>query len=178
MKIRHLAVLSLLLVFSTAARGQTVAAGITAEYDRFKDTTNVVWEGTTISSNADGIVVLSLISAYNGKVPPKEPLIMMLLTSASRDWRFSRAPSLTLRAILDDKRLEYGDMLRANIKEQTGSVSEQLALYFPVSKLVRIVNAGKVEMQLADLEFELTKTQREHIREFLTVLNVPTAIAS
>lgn len=148
---------------------------IKVKYDRFSNLISADIAMTVINSESGNRTLdLALLGTVEGdnltKGPPR---VMVLVTSVSKDWLYSRSPHL-LQAILDDKsRLTIAEMDRVTgevLRNGRGVIEQLRASLIPLSKLEQVANAKTVEMKIGRDEFALTKSQIQDIREWLDKL--------
>ena len=162
------------LFFAISVLGQSDPSRpeIKIDYDRFADSTGVTLSSSYTRSKA-GTTLIGFVATVPGQnIKGKTPEVNIVIAQMSDDWMFSTGPR-TLRVILSDKdRDTFGEMTRADSRVmRNGGVMEQLVLAIPFKSVVRLSQSSKVEMQVGLLEFQLTGTQIDALKDFITRFN-------
>ena len=134
---------------------------ITEEFDRFNGTTNVVLlpDAADTVDNPQGS--LAVVYHYNGTTPVPPGLVLLAFSSWHDDWQFLECHDLTL--LVDGRSMPLETTHDGSV--ESGFVSEQVISEITLRDFLTIVNANKVEGQLCRMEFELTSSQMEALRD-------------
>ncbi len=142
-------------------------------YDRFKDETTVTSaiEPPRVTNNPHVLDMLfGAYFTYPGrevKSAPDKVTLAFTVTSQEGQFTADRNPSLIILA--NQKRIFAGHAERARSKVlSNGLVIETLAAGVPLSIVKEIDSAEIIEMQLGEIEFQLTTANRDSVKEFLT----------
>ena len=134
---------------------------ITEEFDRFYGVTNVVLLPDAVDAKDNPQGSLVVVYHYNETTPAPPDLISLAFASFHDDWQFLECHNLTL--LVDGRSMPLETTYDGSV--ESGFVSEQVISEITLRDFLTIVNANKVEGQLCRMEFELTSSQMEALRD-------------
>lgn len=159
-------ILALVLCCPVCLFGQT---NFRKSYDKFKDkTTLTINIGTFLikTRNTKHALDMLVVSEFEGSKMLLNPAVSLFFISASKEWQFLKS-DLSLRALVDNKRVSLGLMKRADSDTYSGGVSEILSLPTNWKTLKNLGTAKIIEMQIGDSEFALSPEQIDRFNIFV-----------
>lgn len=147
-------------------------------YDKFKDKTSLkINIGMFLAKSGSGEhgMMMLVVTSYPGQKMPSNLSYSILLISASKKWKFLKS-DLTLRAIIDEKRISMGIMKRADSDITGTGVTEILTLPTTLKEIEMLGNSKNIEMQLGGSEFSLGAEQIQHFTVFADAIKKETTV--
>jgi hypothetical protein len=137
---------------------------ISVEYDRFKDHTVVHLKGIKIpgTMRMDDLDVSSFY-IMDGKSVKPPSIAVLIIRSSNKDWEYLRCHDLSILA--DDERVNIGEADHSG-SVGSGYVLESVSTMMPVTSLLQIARAAKVEAQLCTTRFKLGYAELLAFRDF------------